>query len=104
MGTCSSTLPRNYKSQSIILHHPKKAGGKLWKIVRNRRRKGKSDASVSDFLQTTTTCRRSEVSSSTYHLTQFQWRHKQNDGSGIFFVQILVFFFKKILYKNDKKT
>ncbi|KAL1809590.1 hypothetical protein ACET3Z_026580 [Daucus carota] len=81
MGACSSTLPKNHKTRSIIHRPPKKVGGKLLKIV--RRRKRKTDAPVNDFLHTTTTCRRSEVSSSSYHLTQYQWRHKQNDGSVI---------------------
>ena len=94
MGACSSTLPKNHKTRSIIHRPPKKVGGKLLKIV--RRRKRKTDAPVNDFLHTTTTCRRSEVSSSSYHLTQYQWRHKQNDGSGIF----CLFFFLKILQHN----
>ncbi|XP_073292421.1 uncharacterized protein [Primulina huaijiensis] len=43
-----------------------------------------SDFSVSEFVHTTTTCRRSEVSNSTFHLTQFQWHHSQIDADDIF--------------------
>ncbi|KAL7141021.1 hypothetical protein ABFS83_08G026200 [Erythranthe nasuta] len=42
-----------------------------------------SDFAVSEFVQSTTTCRKTEVSNSTFHLTQLQWHHNQVDANGI---------------------
>lgn len=42
-----------------------------------------TDFGLSEFVHTTTTCRRSEVSKSTFHLTQLQWHHSQIDANGV---------------------
>lgn len=47
------------------------------------------DFSMSEFVHTTTTCRRSEGSNSTFQITQLQWHHSQIDGNGIFFLSFL---------------
>ncbi|KAG8366929.1 hypothetical protein BUALT_Bualt16G0019100 [Buddleja alternifolia] len=43
-----------------------------------------TDFAVSEFVHTTTTCRRSEVSNSTFHLTQLEWHHSQIEVNGIY--------------------
>ncbi|KAL6520413.1 hypothetical protein OROMI_032593 [Orobanche minor] len=43
-----------------------------------------SDFAVSEFVHKTTTCRRSDGSNSTFHLSQLQWHHNQIDANGIF--------------------
>ncbi|KAL3844639.1 hypothetical protein ACJIZ3_002042 [Penstemon smallii] len=53
----------------------------------NRKKNGEArvtDISVSEFVHTTTTCRRSEVSNSTFHLTQLQWHHSQIELNGVY--------------------
>ncbi|EYU44142.1 hypothetical protein MIMGU_mgv1a0062862mg, partial [Erythranthe guttata] len=42
-----------------------------------------SDFTVSEFVQSSTTCRKTEVSNSTFHVTQLQWHHNQVDANGI---------------------
>ncbi|KAL2523070.1 hypothetical protein Fot_27070 [Forsythia ovata] len=70
--------------------HSKKHHGKVLNLVLHGNKKRNSDSggrvtdfAVSEFVRTTTTCRRSEVSNSTFHLTQLQWHHSQIDANGI---------------------
>lgn len=92
MGACvSSTAVARKPLKTIKVR--RKCRGKKYHLttVTNGNRKRISDAgarasdlSVSEFVQTTTTCRRSEVSNSTFHLTQLQWHHSQIDANGIY--------------------
>ncbi|CAI9758676.1 unnamed protein product [Fraxinus pennsylvanica] len=96
MGGCVSTPalpskqskpPKARRKHNIL---SKKHHGKVLNSVlqRNKKRNGESGGRVTDFavseiVHTTTTCRRSEVSNSTFHLTQLQWHHSQIDANGI---------------------
>ncbi|KAH6761869.1 hypothetical protein C2S52_019302 [Perilla frutescens var. hirtella] len=92
MGACVSsphiaTKPskgrgRRYYGRSKKRHH--KGGGDG-----NRKRNGDSgarvtDFAVSEFVHSTTKCRRSSVSNSTFHLTQLQFHHSQIDVNGMY--------------------
>ncbi|KAA8547954.1 hypothetical protein F0562_004383 [Nyssa sinensis] len=90
MGACLSTPSKTIKSRTKHHHRFGKSRGKLSNIVPNGARKRSShagthvkDFSVSEFVQSTTTCRRSEVSNSTFHRTQLQWLHSQIDATVI---------------------
>nr|GMC73557.1 Protein ENHANCED DISEASE RESISTANCE like [Ipomoea batatas] len=80
MGACVSTQSQasqqmvgSRKKRLFKRRHGKVVPGSVPEDVR------KMD---SDFVHTTTTCRRSAVSNSMYHLTQLQWHHNQR-GSNV---------------------
>lgn len=98
MGACVSTPSKTIKSRKKHHHRFRKRHGKVSKKFPDGTKKRKSDAgnrltdyAVSEFVHmdfengATTTCRRSEVSNSTFHLTQLQWHHSQYDTNGTSF-------------------
>ena len=98
MGACVSTPSKNIKSRKKHHHRFRKRHGKFSKKFPDGTKKRKSDAgnrltdyALSEFVHmdfekgATTTCRRSEVSNSTFHLTQLQWHHSQYDTNGMSF-------------------
>lgn len=91
MGACVSTPAHTIKPRRRPHYRFRKHRGKLPNSIPDGTRKRNSDAgnrvadfAVSEFVQTTTTCRRSEVSNSTFQITQLQWHHSQIDGNGMF--------------------
>jgi hypothetical protein len=98
MGACVSTPSKTIKSRKRHHHRFKNCRGKISDSVSVGTNKRNSDAgnditdyAVSEFVHMdfgkgeTTTCRRSEVSNSTFHLTQLQWHHSQYDEKCISF-------------------
>ncbi|KAL3525901.1 hypothetical protein ACH5RR_014273 [Cinchona calisaya] len=88
MGACLSTPSNPIKARKKPHHRSRKHQGKLSNNVAYGTRKRNSDArvadiSLSELVHTTTTCRRSEVSNATFHLTQLQWHHSQIDANVI---------------------
>ncbi|KAG7985296.1 hypothetical protein I3843_03G018000 [Carya illinoinensis] len=92
MGACVSTSSRSIPSQK----KHQKCHGKISNSIPKFSKKRNSyagnrvrDYAVSKFVHmdfengATTTCRRSEVSNSTFHLTQLQWHHSQYDANVI---------------------
>lgn len=83
MGHCVSTPSMNIKPKKKYRIRRRKFRGKQHKKVKAiLDGKANSDGGP---LVVTTTCRRSEVSNSTFHLTQMQW-HQQIDANGILYV------------------
>lgn len=98
MGACVSTPSKTIKPRKKHHHRFKNCCGKISNSVPDGTNKRNSDAgnditdfAVSEFVHmdfekgATTTCRRSEVSNSTFYLTQLQWRHSQYDENCISF-------------------
>lgn len=98
MGGCVSTPARGPKPRRKYRHRFGKRHGKISTSITDGIKKRNSDAgphvtdfAVSEFVHmdfdkgATTTCRRSEVSNSTFHLTQLQWYHSPIDANGISF-------------------
>ncbi|XP_022134254.1 uncharacterized protein LOC111006557 [Momordica charantia] len=96
MGGCVSTPSKKIRTRKKLHHQFGKYGKKISSSIPRAIKKRKSSAgnrvtdyAVSEFVHldfesgTTTTCRRSEVSNSTFHLTQLQWLHSQYDGNAI---------------------
>ncbi|CAH9118693.1 unnamed protein product [Cuscuta epithymum] len=78
MGACVST-----QSQMIGMRKKRLFKRRRGKAAIRAAGDGVTDFSVSEFVHTTTTtCRRSAVSNSTFHLTQRQWQHTQK-GSNV---------------------
>lgn len=90
MGGCVSTpaIP-NRPQKKNYRRRFRKRRGKISNVVPEMRKKKNdpgnhiTDFAVSDFVETTTTCRGSEVSNSTFHITQLQWLHNQIDANGV---------------------
>ncbi|KAK6128845.1 hypothetical protein DH2020_037411 [Rehmannia glutinosa] len=89
MGACvSSPSIATRPSKTIKVRRKRRSKKRHLNTVADGNRKRNSDAgrvtdyAVSEFVHTTTTtCRRSAVSNSTFHLTQLQW---QIDGNGMY--------------------
>ncbi|XP_022990718.1 uncharacterized protein LOC111487522 [Cucurbita maxima] len=96
MGGCVSTPSKERRTRKKLHHQFGKYGRKISSsipraIVKRKSNAGNrvTDYAVSEFVHmdfengATTTCRRSEVSNSTFHLTQLQWLHSQYDANAI---------------------
>ncbi|KAK7340587.1 hypothetical protein VNO77_21294 [Canavalia gladiata] len=93
MGTCTSVPSKAIKAPKKLHRRIVKRRRKISNslpiemIKRNSNAGGRvTDYSVSEFVHmdfengATTTCRRSQVSNSSFHLTQLQWQHSQYDA------------------------
>lgn len=97
MGGCVSIPATRLKPRRKHCRPSGKRQGKIGTSSTDRFKKKNSDARhVTDFAVSeivhmdfdkgaTTTCRRSEVSNSAFHLTQLQWYHSPLDANGISF-------------------
>ncbi|KAL0377567.1 UNVERIFIED_CONTAM: hypothetical protein Sradi_3062200 [Sesamum radiatum] len=91
MGGCVSTPAIPHKPLKIVKARRRRRGRSKKHLVssatdgiriRNSDAGARvSDLSVGEFLQTSTTSRRSEVSNSTFHPSQLQWHHGQIDAN-----------------------
>ncbi|XP_062162025.1 uncharacterized protein LOC133869065 [Alnus glutinosa] len=96
MGGCASKPNRRVNTPRKYFRRCRKGHGKISTSISDIPIKGIGDAgncvrdfAVSEFVHldfekgATTTCKRSEVSNRTFHLTQLQWNHSQIDANGI---------------------
>lgn len=99
MGSCVSTHSKRIKPRKKCRHRSTKRLGKASSCVSDGTKRRVSDAgsrvtdiSVSEFVHmdfekgATTACRRSEVSNTTFHLTQLQWYLSQVEQNGMQFL------------------
>ncbi|XAR71269.1 hypothetical protein NMG60_11028454 [Bertholletia excelsa] len=87
MGACLSTPSQTIKLWKKSHHMGGKRPRKCSRAHPDGTKKRNSNAGalVKDFavVQTTTTCKRSDISNSTIHLTQLQWHHSQIEANVI---------------------
>lgn len=92
MGGCVSTASRKTRKN---VRKSGKRRGKVSTSIPDVPIKRFSDSAIGDYISeyvhlefekgAATTCRRSEASNKTFHLTQLQWNHSQIDANGLFF-------------------
>ncbi|XP_061974704.1 uncharacterized protein LOC133696511 isoform X2 [Populus nigra] len=94
MGGCVSTNNERIRTTRKHMRKSSKSSGKSSTCIADSPIQRLSDAGISDFALrefvhldfekgAATTCKRSEVSNKTFHLTQLQWNHSQIDANGI---------------------
>ncbi|KAJ6899812.1 hypothetical protein NC652_026072 [Populus alba x Populus x berolinensis] len=94
MGGCVSTNNERIRTTRKHMRKSSKSSGKSSTCIADAPIQRLSDAGISDFALrefvrldfekgAATTCKRSEVSNKTFHLTQLQWNHSQIDANGI---------------------
>ncbi|KAG6423967.1 hypothetical protein SASPL_114376 [Salvia splendens] len=89
MGACVSspylaTKPSKSNRVRRYYRHSKKRHVKSASEVNRKGGHVSTDFAVSEFVHTTTKCRRSSVSNSTFHLTQLQFHHSQIDVNAMY--------------------
>ncbi|KAM7251949.1 hypothetical protein ACFE04_023832 [Oxalis oulophora] len=92
MGACYSTQNKRIRSQTKSMRRPGKRRAKMHNMPTPETMKRLSDAgdiTVSEFVHldfekgAATTCKRSEMTNKSFHLTQMQWNHSHIDANGI---------------------
>ncbi|MCD7462886.1 hypothetical protein HAX54_049581 [Datura stramonium] len=84
MGGCVSTPATTIRKKHHHRHRKYHRKNSNSGLIGTRKRNSDArvtDIAVSEFVHTTTACRTSEVSNSTFHLTQLQWQHSQIDAN-----------------------
>lgn len=104
MGACVSTPAIPIKVRKKFPGRPRKYHGKNSSSVPKRNSDAGArvtDIAVSEFVHKTTTCRRSECSSSKFHVTQLEWHHSQIDSNGM--QSLCVYFEPYYMFMIDRK-